>query len=89
MENGVVFVAGNCPSSATVWGAAVLVVDPAADRLMLKMYSQQWDSVRTYQEGEISPLPQEIMTVLAGWAERMEQGKRPKPAKPPAKKDPG
>ncbi|HEX9164293.1 MAG TPA: hypothetical protein VF862_00165, partial [Gemmatimonadales bacterium] len=36
MEGGLVFVTGNCPSSAKVWGAAVLVADPAADRLLVK-----------------------------------------------------
>ena len=90
VEGGLVFVTGNCPSSERVWGAAVLVADPAADRLMLKMYSRQWDSVRTYQEGEVAALPGDVMKVLAGWAERMEQARRPAPAgKAEKKQEPG
>jgi len=89
VEGGLVYVTGNCPSSATVWGAGVLVADPAADRLLVKQYSEQWDSVRTYQEGEIAALPSDVMKVLAGWAEGMERGRKPAPAKKPEKQEPG
>lgn len=88
-EGGLVYLTGNCPSSAKDWGAAVLVADPAGDRLLLKLYSEQWDSVRTWQEGEISPLPKDVMTVLAGWTDRMEQARRPKAPRAPAKPEPG
>lgn len=87
MEGGLVYVTGNCPSNATVWGAGVLVVDPAADRLLVKQYSEQWDSVRTWQEGEIAALPRDVMKVLAGWVERMERGRKPVPTKRPEKKE--
>ena len=89
LERGLVYVTGNCPSSATVWGAGALVADPAADRLLVKLYSEQWDSVRTYQDGEITALPGDVMKVLAGWAERMERGRKPGPARKTAKQDPG
>jgi hypothetical protein len=90
VEDGLVFVTGNCPSSEKAWGAAVLVADPAADRLLLKMYSEQWDSVRTWEEGAFPVLPRDVMTVLAGWTERMEQARKPAPArKAEKKKEPG
>lgn len=89
LEDGLVFVTGTCPSSEKVWGAAVLVADPGADRVVLKMYSEQWDSVRTYQDGEIGTLPRDVSTTLASWVALMERGGRPAPQKAPARPEPG
>lgn len=89
VENSLVYVTGNCPSNAKVWGAALLVADPAADRLLIKVYSQAWDSVRTYQDAEITVLPKDVMTTLANWSERTEQARKPKAAATEKKKEGG
>jgi hypothetical protein len=75
VENGLIYVTGNCPSSEKTWGAGVLVADPAGDRLLLNMYSQQWDSIRSYADGEIPSLPADVMTTLGAWTERSKATK--------------
>ena len=78
VENGLIYVTGNCPSSAKVWGGGIVVVDPSGNRILIKHYSDAWDSVRTYSDGEITALPKDVMTMLGNWADR-----------PPAKPAPG
>jgi hypothetical protein len=89
MDNGLVYITGTCPSNAKVWGASALVADPAGDRLVLKMYSQQWDSVRTYKDAEILALPKAVVTTLGRWIERIEKGRKPASGKKPVKQEPG
>lgn len=80
-EGGLLYVTGNCPSSATVWGAGIVVVDPAGNRLLIKQISEAYDSIRTYADGEIAVLPAEVMTTLRNWADRPASGSGPAPKK--------
>lgn len=80
VENGLLYVMGNCPSSAKVWGAGLVVVDPTGDRILIKHYSDAWDSIRTYSDGDIAVLPKDVMTMLGNWADR-PPARAAKPAK--------
>jgi hypothetical protein len=70
VEDGLIYVMGNCPSSAKIWGAGIVVVDPGGNRILIKHSSDAWDSVRTSSDGDIATLPKDVMTMLRNWADR-------------------
>ena len=82
-EAGLLYVIGTCPASATVWGAALVVIDPEGDRLVLKLRSERDVQTRTWAEGEIPVLPREVVRTLASWDERRPVAAKPAPAQKP------
>lgn len=82
-SGGLIYLIGNCASSAKAWGAAALVVDPAGDKLALKLFTDA-GGLRTFGEGEIAALPPEVMTAIQGWKDRARPPKKPAPTKKPA-----
>lgn len=82
-EAGLLYVIGTCPASATMWGAALVVIDPEGDRLLLKLRSERDEQTRTWAEGEIPVLPREVVRTLASWDERRPTEAKPAPARKP------
>jgi hypothetical protein len=82
-EAGLLYIIGTCPASATVWGAALVVIDPEGDRLVLKLRSDRDQQTRTWAEGEIPVLPGEVVRTLASWDERRPTRGKPAPAREP------
>lgn len=82
-SGGLVYLTGNCASSAKPWGAAALVADPATDRLVLELFTDA-SGLRTFSDGEIAALPPEVMKTLQGWEDRARPSKKPAPKKKPA-----
>ena len=76
---GLVYVTGNCPSAAREWGAAALIVDPAGNTLVLKLYTEK-NGLRSFSDGEIAALPLEVMKTLAGWEDRPRPAVKKRPA---------
>ena len=82
-EGGLLYVIGACPASARVWGAALVVIDPEGDRLVLKLRSDRDGQTRTWAEGEIPALPREVARTLASWDERRPTKATPAPVREP------
>jgi hypothetical protein len=82
-EAGLLYVTGTCPAGARVWGAALVVIDPAGDRLMLKLRSDRDSVTRTWAEGEFPTLPGEVMKTLASWDARPVAKAKPAPTREP------
>jgi len=80
---GLVYVTGNCPSAAREWGAAALVVDPAGNALVVKLYTEK-NGLRSFRDGEIAALPPDVMKTLAGWEDRPRPALKAAPKKRPA-----
>lgn len=82
-EAGLLYVTGTCPATARVWGAALVVIDPAGDRLLLKLRSDREGVTRTWAEGDFPVLPDEVTKTLASWDARPIPKAKPAPTKEP------
>lgn len=82
-EGDLLYLMGSCGAGAPVRGAAVLVVDPEADRLLLKLRTARDTVVRSWAEGQIPALPAAITTALAEWETWPVSTPKPAPKKKP------
>jgi hypothetical protein len=79
---GLVYVTGNCPSSSREWGAAALIADPTGNKLVLKLYTEK-NGLRSFSDGEITTLPQEVNKTLGVWEDRPKPTAKTAPRKKP------
>lgn len=82
-EGGLLYLVGSCASGTPVRGAAVLVVDPMADRLLLKLRTARDTVTRSWGEGQIPVLPDAVTTTLAEWETWPVARPKPAPKKKP------
>ena len=60
-----------------------MVIDPAGDRLLVKLRSDRDGVTRTWAEGEFPRLPVEVVKILASWDARPISKAKPAPAREP------
>jgi len=82
-EGGLLYLVGRCAAGTPVRGAAVLVVDPMADRLLLKLRTARDTVTRSWGEGQIPVLPEAVTTTLAEWETWPVARPKPAPKKKP------